>query len=414
MRWDDNLEGPAKIIAESDDRLFCVQAGPGTGKSFALQRRIMRLLQEGVIPETIFACTFTNVAANDLQKKILETGIYNAKNVLVGTIHSYCFKVLTRNSVFTGLHRVPRPLLTYELQPLYEDLKGGPFGNKRNVENLVEKFNAAWATRRTENPGWPTDDVEKMFHEEVIKWLKVHKGMLLGELIPLTLNFFRKNPHLPDLTQFKFVFVDEYQDLNRAEQELIRLISTNASLMVVGDVHQSIYSFKYAYPDGIRDFPLNNPGTKTQLLTICRRCPRQVVRLANELIKKNSHSSNAVLEEYKANPEGDVHILNWINNEEETRGIAEIIDKYIHKKGFLPRHIVVLSPAAVFARDLSNKLSEFNIKNRNYFSDIYKLNPAKPDVNKPLIALSLLNLINNPKDLVSLRCLMGFGEVGLL
>ncbi len=414
MRWDDNLEGPAKIIAESDDRLFCVQAGPGTGKSFALQRRIMRLLEEGVNPATIFACTFTNVAANDLQKKILEIGINNAKNVLVGTIHSYCFKVLSQNSVFETLHRVPRPLLKYECQPLYEDLKGGLFGDKRNVKRLVRKFEEAWACRQTENPGWPTDAVEKQFHEEIIKWLKVHKCMLIGELVPLTLDFFRKNPNLPDLTKFKYVFVDEYQDLNKAEQELIRLISGNSNLMVVGDVHQSIYAFKGAYPDGIRDFPSNNPNTKTQSLTICRRCPRQVVRLANELIKKNSHSSNAVLEEYEANPEGDVHILNWVNNEEETRGIAEIIDKYIHKKGFLPRDIVVLSPAAVLGKDLSKKLNELNIKNRDYFDDIFDLNPAKSDVNKPLVALSMLNLLNDPKDLVSLRCLVGFGEEGLL
>ena len=414
MRWDENLEGPAKIIVESDDPLFCVQAGPGTGKSFALQRRVMRLLQQGVRPETIFACTFTNVAANDLQKKILETGINNAKNVLVGTIHSYCLKVLSQNSVFTNLHRVPRPLLPYELQPLYEDLKGDPFGNKRNVIRLVEKFDAAWASRQTENPGWPTDDVEKMFHEEVIKWLKVHKGMLLGELVPLTLDFFRKNPYLPELTQFKFVFVDEYQDLNKAEQELIRLISANSNLMVVGDVHQSIYSFKYAFPDGIRDFPRNNPNTKTQSLTICRRCPKQVVRMANELIKKNSHSSSAVLEEYDKNSEGDVHILNWVTNEEETSGIAEIIAKYIRKKGVLPHDIVVLSPVAVLAKDLSKKLTELNIKNLNYFGDVYKLNPANPDVNKPLVALSLLHLLNDPKDLVSLRCLIGFGEEGLL
>lgn len=192
MRWDENLEGPVKIIAESDDPLFCVQAGPGTGKSLALQRNIMRLLQEGVEPETIFACTFTNVAANDLQKKILETGLYNAKNVVAGTIHSYCFKVLTQNSVFPNLNRVPRPLLKYECEPLFEDLKGGLFGDKRNVKRLVRKFEEAWAHRQTEIPGWPTDVIEKQFHEEIVKWLKVHEGMLLGELVPLTLDFFAR------------------------------------------------------------------------------------------------------------------------------------------------------------------------------------------------------------------------------
>lgn len=210
------------------------------------------------------------------------------------------------------------------------------------------------------------------------------------------------------------MFVDEYQDLNKAEQELIRLISAKSHLMVVGDVHQSIYAFKGAYPDGILNFSDNNPGTKNQPLTVCRRCPKQIVRMANELIKKNSHSTSAVLEAYETNPEGDVHILNWVTNREETNGIAELINEYIQKKGFLPGEIIVLSPAAVLGKDLSKKLNEFNIENRNYFDDVFDLNPAKPDVNMPLVALSLLHLLNDPKDLVSLRCLIGFGEEGLL
>lgn len=414
MKWDENLEGPAKLIVESEDPLICVQAGPGTGKSFAIKRRVMRLLQEGVDPESIFACTFTNVAANDLKKTVLETEMSKANKVLVGTIHSFCFKILSHNSEFVRTHRQPRPLLDYELHFLCEDLKGGHFGNKKSVERRIKRFEAAWATRENEIPGWPTDPVDKEFQVEIINWLKIHKGMLLGELVPLTLDLFRSNPHLPELTQFAYIFVDEYQDLNKSEQELIKLMSKASNLMIVGDPNQSIYTFKGAHPDGIRNFPLENLETKTFPLTMCRRCPKRVVRMANELIIKNTPKSTSVIEASDTNSEGDIHLINWTTNEEEAQGIAQLIDKLIKNNKTKPGDIIVLSPAAVLAKHLSNKLNEIGVKYHNYFCDVYRLNPAKSNENQPLVALSMLNLIKSSDDFVSWRCLLGYGEPGLL
>lgn len=414
MRWDENIEGPVKLIAESNDPLLCVQAGPGTGKSLSIKRKVMRLLQEGVEPESIFACTFTNVAANDLKKTILGTEMPNASKVVVGTIHSYCFSVLNQNSVFAHIQRHTRPLLDYELHFLCEDLKGGHFGNKKSVERRIKRFEAAWATRENEIPGWPTDPVDKAFQVEVITWLTMHKGMLLGELVPLTLDFFRSNPHLPELTQFAYIFVDEYQDLNKSEQELIRLISKASHLMIVGDPNQAIYTFKGAHPDGIRNYPNENPGTKAFPLTVCRRCPKRVVRMANELITKNTSKSSTVLKQHDENSEGAVHIINWQTDEEETLGIAQLIKEHIEKKDSNPGDIIVLSPIADLAKNLSNRLSEIGVEHRNYFSDVYKLHPANVNDNKPLIALSMLNLIKASDDLVAWRCLLGYGEPGLL
>lgn len=414
MKWNENLEGAVKLIAESNAPLLCVQAGPGTGKSFSIKRRVMRLLQEGVDPESIFACTFTNVAANDLNRTVLDTGMPNANKVWVSTIHSFCFKILKMNSEFVRIHREPRPLHDYELHFLYEDLKGGQFGNKKSVERRIKRFEAAWATRKNETVGWPIDPVDKQFHLEVVDWLKVHKGMLIGELVPLTIEFFRNNPHLPELTQFKHIFVDEYQDLNKAEQELIKLLSKESNLMIVGDTNQSIYTFKGAHPDGISNFPIENPDTKTFPLTACRRCPKRVVRMANELIKKNSLNTSTVLEEFETNSEGDVHIINWLTNEDESRGIAQLIDQLIKNKKANPGDIMVLSPSAILAKDLSTRLEEISVKHRNYFTNVYKLHPANPNENKPLVALSMLTLIKSPDDLVTWRCLMGYGEPGLL
>ncbi len=81
MRWDDNLEGPARRIAELDHSPLRVLAGPGTGKTFALMRRVARFLQSGAFPRRILVCTFTRTAVSDLKKELRALGIEGVDEV---------------------------------------------------------------------------------------------------------------------------------------------------------------------------------------------------------------------------------------------------------------------------------------------------------------------------------------------
>jgi DNA helicase-2/ATP-dependent DNA helicase PcrA len=87
--------------------------------------------------------------------------------------------------------------------------------------------------------------------------------MLIGELVPLTLAFTRANPGLPVLPALEHVLADEFQDLNRADQQLVLALAAPASLLVIGDDNQSIYRFRHANPEGVRSFPADVPGTLT-------------------------------------------------------------------------------------------------------------------------------------------------------
>jgi len=87
--------------------------------------------------------------------------------------------------------------------------------------------------------------------------------------------------------EFAHILVDEYQDLNRAEQGVIDLLGGNADICIVGDDDQSIYSFKHAHPEGIRDWLILNAGADDRTLEECRRCPTSVVEMANHLIAQN-------------------------------------------------------------------------------------------------------------------------------
>src|SRR5260370_21792952 len=125
------------------------------------------------------------------------------------------------------------------------------FGGKKKVRQLIGLFDAYWAKLQHHIPGWPTDPEEQRFDATLRHWLQFHGGMLIGELIPLALDFVNQNPLHPNVPRFAHVLVDEYQDLNRADQAFIDALASDAEVTIVGDEDQSIYSFGYAHPEGI-------------------------------------------------------------------------------------------------------------------------------------------------------------------
>ncbi|MBM3145967.1 MAG: hypothetical protein FJ010_13565, partial [Chloroflexi bacterium] len=98
-RWDDGIEGVARRIAETEQTPLRVLAGPGTGKSFSLMRRVARLLQTGADPRRILVCTFTRTAAQDLTKDLARIGMEQATEVHAGTLHSLSFSILSKHIV---------------------------------------------------------------------------------------------------------------------------------------------------------------------------------------------------------------------------------------------------------------------------------------------------------------------------
>jgi superfamily I DNA/RNA helicase len=154
FRWDDGLVGPARRIAELDHNPMRVLAGPGTGKTFALMRRVARLLQGGATADRMLVCTFTRTAARDLEGELARLGVDGVNEVRAGTLHAFCFGLLGRDEVLEATGRVPRPLLRFEERFLLEDLNGDGFGGIRDRDRRLQAFNAARpAGRRTSLTG---------------------------------------------------------------------------------------------------------------------------------------------------------------------------------------------------------------------------------------------------------------------
>src|SRR5688572_29437594 len=183
--WDDDLTGIALNIASTDESPLRVLAGPGTGKTYAMKRRVMRLLQQEVEPRRILACTFTRTAARDIAKEIAGLGVEGAEKVWAGTLHGLCFSILQRQEVLQATGRVARPLTQTEVRFLLQDLQAD-FEGVKKARKRLKAFEAAWARLQSEEPGWPEDPVDQAFQVGLLDWLTFHRAMLIGEIVPVT------------------------------------------------------------------------------------------------------------------------------------------------------------------------------------------------------------------------------------
>jgi len=414
MPWNDNLTGAALRVAESPNSPLRVVAGPGTGKTFALMRRVTRLLEEGETPHRILVSTFTRTAAADLFCEIANLGASGASDIIAGTLHAFCFRLLSGSEVFPHTGRIPRPLLSYEERFMLQDLFQVGLGGIRDCQRRLVAFNAAWARLQSEDPGWPHDPNDTSYHNGLISWLRFHQCMLIGELIPETYHYLRNNPNCPERTAFDHVLVDEYQDLNKAEQLILDLLAENGMLTVVGDEDQSIYSFKHAHPEGIAKFSQYHSSTFDETLLQCRRCPQLVVNMANDLISHNASRSPRILTCLPGNPQGDINIVQWTSLEEEAQGVADFIHSRINANQVDPGRILMLAPRRQLGYSVRDALNGLGVSAHSFFNEeVFDGRPQDSQGSLTQQFFTLLMLLANPDDIVALRCWCGYGSSSL-
>lgn len=411
MAWDDRLVGVGREIAGSSAEIQRVLAGPGTGKSFALQRKVARLLEiEHALPARILVVTFTRVAAADLKRNMSRIGTLGSDEIDARTLHSYCFRLLSKTGVLPLLNRVPRAMiavqnrgwLQYEYDPLLCDL-GNKYGRKKDRIERLRSYEAAWARLQHDDPGAPTEELDVAFATEVRSWLVFHQAILIGELVPLALMFLRENPAREELRQYDHIVVDEYQDLNRAEQVLIEILARHATLTVVGDEDQSIYSFKWANPDGILSFAEDHPQLEDRSLSECRRCPTSVVDAANALIAHNHRSGGGrPLKHFSGNSFGKIYNIQWSTLNDEVRGLAQYVESLI-ASGIDAGTILILCPSRIIGYGIRDALIASAVPAHSFYHE----EALEPDEAK--LAFALFRLAIYPEDRVSLRFWLGYG-----
>jgi DNA helicase II / ATP-dependent DNA helicase PcrA len=403
MAWDTDLDtgSVAYGIAAAPEPRVRVIAGPGTGKSFAMKRRVARLLETGIAPTEVLAVTFTRVAAEDLHRELQKLGTPGCEELQGQTLHSLAMRILSRKHVLEAVGRTPRPLNTFETKAMICDISGSN-GGKREVKKMIQGYTAAWAQSQGDEPGFAKTDAEKKFQADLLNWLDFHNGMLIGELIPYLVRYLKDNPAAAERKEFKQLLVDEFQDLNKAEQTAIAFLGEAAEICIVGDDDQSIYSFKNAHPDGIREWKDLHPACADLEMADCHRCPTTVVEMANALISVNVNREPRALTPLPAKGPGEVVIVQvpylhseatWITNK-----VTELLAAGVH-----PSEIIILVQRSVAGRPILNALKGAGIPAKSYYEESQLESEAAQE------RFAIFKLLLDNDDRVALRYLLGAG-----
>ena len=364
-----------------------------------MKRRVARLLESGVAPKQLLAVTFTRVAAEDLHRELQKLGVPGCEELEGQTLHSLAMRVLSRKHVLEAVGRTPRSLNSFETKALICDIAEAS-GGRRRAKKLIQGYTAAWAQSQGDEPGFPNNEVEKAFHAALLAWLEFHQGMLIGELIPYLVRYLKDNPAAAERSEFKHLLVDEYQDLNKAEQTAIAYLGETADVCVVGDDDQSIYSFKCAHPEGIREWKDLHPGCADLEMADCHRCPTTVVEIANALINVNTNRAPRVLAPLPEKGAGEVAIVQvpYLHNEATwiTAKVKALIDQGAH-----PSEIIILVQRAVATKPILNALKGEGIPSKSYYEK------SQLDSEAAQTKFALFKLFLNKEDRVALRYLLG-------
>lgn len=346
--------------------------------------------------------TFTRVAAEDLHRELQKLDVPGCEELEGQTLHSLAMRILSRKHVLEALGRTPRSLNTFETKALICDVAEAS-GGKRNAKKMIEAYTAAWAQSQGDEPGFPNNDNEKKFQAALIAWLEFHRGMLIGELIPYLVRYLKDNPAAAERSEFKHLLVDEFQDLNKAEQTAIAYLGEVAEICIVGDDDQSIYSFKHAYPDGIREWKDLHPDCADLEMADCHRCPTRVVEMANALINVNTDRAPRALTPLQEKGEGEVAIVQVPTLHSEAKWIAAKV-KGLIAKGIHPSEIIILVQRAIAGKPILNALKAEGVPAKSYYEE------SQLDSEAAQMRFSLFKLFLNNEDRVALRYLLGWDK----
>ena len=243
-RWLEGIKGEQSIrLIESDGRVIKVLAGPGAGKTTCLKRRVLRLVDTAKVKRAeIFVGTFTRVIAKTLHEAFIRPQVDpdGEDDPVVLTLHSHAARLLRENpDAVQG--RGFRFLLAHEEKVLRYDIadKSAEFPTFADRNTELKKLQAHWASPRNLN--------DERFAGAVDEWLRMHGGMLVGEVVYITTDAIQSGNIR--IEQFKHVFVDEYQDLTECEQTFVdQITADDGAVVVLGDDDRSITAFDTIIP----------------------------------------------------------------------------------------------------------------------------------------------------------------------
>lgn len=277
-------------------------AGPGTGKSFAIEERVSWLLgEQGIPPSAIIAVSFTRAASKDLKERInshcVTQGHEGLHDLRVSTLHSLALWILRRTGNLEQYPTAPMILDDWESKNVFDAEYGNLYGlTPTRCAEIRADHEAFWNTGIWNPPNLPvpaaviSEAERQRFNGFYVARTQTYSCVLPGEVVRRCVELVQQGLiDAVDVLRVQHLIIDEVQDLNPCDFEFIEaLIAQGVVVFIAGDDDQSVYSFRHAYPEGIQRFTQRYPETGDHVLSDCFRCTPQVLSTAISLINNFS------------------------------------------------------------------------------------------------------------------------------
>ena len=393
---------PEQLLPVTDtEGAVLVLAGAGSGKTRVLTSRIAYLIeQKNVLPSSVLAITFTNKAANEMRERLSQM-VEGADGMWICTIHSMCVRILRMYAERRGFG--PNFSIYSETERtaiVKRAFAECGFTDEKQLKNI--KFHVANAKMLGEGPAeYAHNHAGERGIEDAVRvytayceHLKKNNALDFDDLLTETLRLLREDRDALEYLsgRFRYIHVDEFQDTNRVQYEIVRLLSTvHGNLFCVGDDDQSIYGWRGAKIENILGFEKDFPGAKVYKLERNYRSTKNILNLANAVIRNNGRRKDKKL--WTENEEGAAAQVYQAGTEnDEALYAARTIAALAVRQGYAYSDFAVLMRINALTRAFEQEFAKYNIPYKVFGGFRFFERREVKDL------LAYLRVVNNPFD----------------
>jgi DNA helicase II / ATP-dependent DNA helicase PcrA len=395
-----------------------VLAGPGSGKTLVITERVRYLIDHMHIPEDqLLVITFTKASAKEMKERFLSQKSSERTGVNFGTFHAIFFTIL-RHAYHMNSGNIVREDVRYQyLKDIIHKLELEYEDEKEFISDISSEISLVKGNRMELNNYYSIHCADELFRSLYTEYnQRLRKANLIDfdDMLLLCHQLLTERKDILSVWQnkFRYILIDEFQDINMLQYEIVRMLtSPHSNLFIVGDDDQSIYRFRGAKPEIMLNFPLDYPDCKIMNLDKNYRSGTGIVNAAGNLIRNNQNRYKKKSDADKMQ-EGGVSIRHFDTLSQENQALCEEILK-MSSEGISLSDMAVLVRTGVGQGALVHKLMEYNIAfhMRDNLLNLYEHWIATDIITYIKIAMGrterslYLQIINRPKRYISRECL---------
>lgn len=410
-----NVDQQKAVLAT--DGPMIILAGAGSGKTRVLTHKVLHLIQEHhVDPDSILMVTFTNKAAQEMKERIdlylaAHPELRVATKPYISTFHSLCARLLRIEGKHLGLSQ---NFVIYDSQDQQDAIKEAMaklYISTKDFKPSSVLATISSAKNELMDPAMYQQFARGHWQQTVAKIYHMYQGILkendavdFDDLLLKTVSLFKEQVKILEKYQekFQYILIDEYQDTNRAQYMLTKLLAGKYhNVCVVGDFSQSIYSWRGADYQNLKKFQTDFPNTKTFSLSQNYRSTQKILDSATAIISKNT--SHPILKLWTQNPSGElIEIFEGTTEQHE----ADYIIRKITEVGMNKlSNIAVLYRTNAQSRVIEEAFLHHAIPYTLIGGTRFYERKEIKDV------ISYLRILSNPRDSVALKRIEKIGKI---